>query len=445
VRRLVPEVARAGNLQEAAVRLTEGLGAILQTAVVLTAAPAHGEPRIIAAVPAPPHAGTTTALALGHHGGREWTLTLEGRWEEGFRYPCLVEVAPLLGAGLGAAEARDERNRARALLLAAYRFGRKLTRPDGSEAMRQFVIDTMAQATGARVGALSLHEPEADLLRIVATHGYAQVLVDHVRVRPGEGVLGRVFQTRRAMLVKDVREVPGLHASRARYRTPSFLAAPLLDHEQVLGVVSLADRADGQPFDRADLAAVRALAVPAGLALRNDRLVNETRELAHAATVDPLTGLFNRRYFQTRFEEEIERARRYGLELALLLIDVDDFKRHNDELGHLAGDYLLRQIAEVLKRSVRVFDVCTRFGGEEFAILMPGSGPTNGLIVAERIRHRVESASGEGGLLPSHLRMTVSLGLAVLAADASSHELIARADRALYRAKAEGKNCVRME
>jgi two-component system cell cycle response regulator len=187
------------------------------------------------------------------------------------------------------------------------------------------------------------------------------------------------------------------------------------------------------------------LAAPAALALLNDRLSDQARELAHAATIDPLTGLFNRRYFQTRIEEEIERARRYELDLALLLADIDNFKLLNDQLGHLAGDYLLRQIAEVFKRSVRVFDVCTRFGGEEFAILMPGSNAGNAMIVAERIRSRVESASREDGPLPAHLRITISLGLAVLSADASSQELIARADRALYRAKAEGKNRVRMD
>jgi diguanylate cyclase (GGDEF)-like protein len=191
--------------------------------------------------------------------------------------------------------------------------------------------------------------------------------------------------------------------------------------------------------------AARALAAPAALALINDRLTHQARELAHAATIDPLTGLFNRRYFHTRIEEEIERARRYGLDLALLLADVDDFKQLNDELGHLAGDYLLRQIAEVLKRSVRVFDVCTRFGGEEFAILMPGSNAANAIVVAERIRSRVESASRDAGPLPAHLQITISLGLAVLSAGASSQELIARADRALYRAKAAGKNRVTVE
>jgi diguanylate cyclase (GGDEF)-like protein len=261
---------------------------------------------------------------------------------------------------------------------------------------------------------------------------------------PGEGIIGRVFETRRPLLVRDVREIAGL-PRRPRYRTTSFLAVPLLAHTEVLGIATFADRVDGQPFDQSDLTAARALAAPAALALVNDRLTDQARHLSHAATVDPLTGLFNRRHFHSRIDEEIERARRYALDLALLLIDVDDFKRINDTLGHLAGDHLLRQIADILKRSVRVFDVCTRYGGEEFAILMPGSSEQNALVVAERIRSRVESSSRDEGPIPPYLRITVSLGLAVLGTDASSQELIARADRALYRAKAEGKNRIRVD
>jgi diguanylate cyclase (GGDEF)-like protein len=445
IRGLVPALTRARTLPDAATFLVEQVAGILQTRVALVGRTGRATPETEAAHPSPPPPGAATLdLPLGRHGNREWTLVLEGGWT-GFASPCLHEVAPLLGAALASAHAHEQHRRARGLLLAAHRLGRTLTGQAPPDRMRQRMVDAAAAATRAAVASLSLHDAEANALRIVATHGYAQVLVDHVRVLPGQGVLGRVFQTRRALLARDVRDVPGLHARRARYRTPSFLAVPLLADGDVLGVLSVADRRDGQPFDRADLRALRALAVPASLGLRNHRLVDQTRVLAHAATVDPLTGLFNRRYFQTRIEEEIERARRYGVDLALLLIDIDDFKRHNDQLGHLAGDYLLRQIAEVLKRSVRVFDVCTRFGGEEFAILMPGSGSANGLIVAERIRHRVETASREDGPLPSHLRMTVSLGLAVLGADVSSQELIARADRALYRAKAEGKNRVQME
>ncbi len=161
--------------------------------------------------------------------------------------------------------------------------------------------------------------------------------------------------------------------------------------------------------------------------------------------MDSLTGLFNRRYFETRLEEEIQRARRYGLDLALLVIDADDFKRLNDRLGHLTGDRVLRTMSDTLRRSVRGFDVCTRFGGEEFAILMPGSPvASSALQSAERIRQRIEDYRFDQLPLPSELHPTISVGVAVLTPPDAAQDLIARADRALYEAKADGKNCVRL-
>ena len=168
------------------------------------------------------------------------------------------------------------------------------------------------------------------------------------------------------------------------------MALPLFTEDAALGVLTLADRADLQPFTRSDLTVARALAAPASLALVSSRLADQAKELAHAAAVDPLTGLFNRRYFETRIDEEIQRARRYALDLALLVIDADDFKSLNDLLGHLVGDRVLRAMSDTLRRSVRAFDVCTRFGGEEFAILMPGSSAASALQSAERIRQRID-------------------------------------------------------
>jgi diguanylate cyclase (GGDEF)-like protein len=178
--------------------------------------------------------------------------------------------------------------------------------------------------------------------------------------------------------------------------------------------------------------------------LSTARLAQKAKGLAHAAAVDPLTSLFNRRYFETRIDEEIQRARRYGLDLALLVIDADDFKGLNDLFGHLIGDRVLRAMSDTLRRSVRAFDVCTRFGGEEFAILMPGSSATSALQSAERIRQRIEHYRFDPLLIPSEMHPTISVGVAVLTDESSAQDLIARADRALYAAKAAGKNCVRL-
>ena len=447
LRRLATDVARAADVGHAVTTLRAGLTSTLGPQVRVR------DRHTTLVIPPPADTGTApaddttqawTRVALGAFCGTQIDLDLPGPWGRPRERLALDELRHLFTAALEAPAARAEAARADQVATAAYAFSRQLSDTEHPDRLRALILETMAGAVQAEQASLATLEDSASTIRVATTHGYPSVLVDHLRIPPGRGILGRVFEGKEALLVEDVASL-GEHQPRRRYRTPSFLALPLLAHGEVLGVVSLADKRSGESFTRADLTAARALAAPAALALRGDRLAQQARVLSHAATVDPLTGLFNRRYFATRIEEEIERARRHTLDLSLLLADVDDFKRLNDELGHLVGDYLLKQIADVLRRSVRVFDVCTRFGGEEFAILMPGTGLASALVVAERIRSRVEQASRDVGPLPAHLRITVSLGLAVLASDPTPQELIARADRGLYRAKADGKNCVRVE
>ena len=125
------------------------------------------------------------------------------------------------------------------------------------------------------------------------------------------------------------------------------------------------------------------------------------------------------------------------------MIDVDELKVINDSFGHLAGDLVIKDIAEILRRSVRMFDVCARFGGDEFAIIMPGSAAASAIRIAERIRQRIESYLPSVRPLQSH-RVTASIGLAISTPDMTVRDLIAHADQALYLAKREGKNRVRV-
>jgi diguanylate cyclase (GGDEF)-like protein len=125
------------------------------------------------------------------------------------------------------------------------------------------------------------------------------------------------------------------------------------------------------------------------------------------------------------------------------MLDVDNFKQTNDRLGHLGGDSVLRVVGDVLHRSVRLFDVCARYGGDEFAILMPGSGLESTRQVAERIREGVEESRPSGGPWSEDLRVTTSIGIATFV-NSTGAELMGRADQALYVAKREGKNRVRV-
>ena len=183
------------------------------------------------------------------------------------------------------------------------------------------------------------------------------------------------------------------------------------------------------------------LLAPAALALGRERVWREAQAYAQAAVIDPVSGLFNRRYFQARLDEELQRAIRQLTSVGLLMVDLDGFKSINDRFGHVAGDLVIRDISEILRRSVRIFDVCTRFGGEEFAVMMPG-GP---LKAQERSPSAFVSESKptrRSELDLADLRVTASIGVAVSPPGVTARDLIERADRALYHAKKAGKNRV---
>jgi diguanylate cyclase (GGDEF)-like protein len=270
-------------------------------------------------------------------------------------------------------------------------------------------------------------------LAIVETLGYPLSLVEHLRIAAGEGLFGRVYQTGKPVVGDSAKD----GSRRPRYHTDSYMVVPVLAGDERLAVIALTDRVDGQPFDARDFQAARLLAAAAAPAFTRERLRHQLQELTQLATVDPVTNLFNRRYFEARLEAEAERARRQNQDLALLLIDIDDFKHVNDTRGHLEGDRTLRDVADVLRAGVRIFDVCARYGGEEFVIVMPDASLAVAQQVAERIRLRVERRFAHDS--PP---VTVSIGVGMLGPHAAADDLIDIADRALIAAKRAGKNVV---
>ena len=171
--------------------------------------------------------------------------------------------------------------------------------------------------------------------------------------------------------------------------------------------------------------------------------IADNRRLMALATTDPLTRVLNRRALADRLAIEMDRARRYASELAVLLIDLDFFKRVNDTAGHLVGDEVLRQLAGRIQAAVRTVDIVARYGGEEFVVILPETSPSGAMTFADRLRMGIEAHEfpvGEG-----ILRLTVSIGVSTFPAAnvASADDLFARADAAMYRAKQDGRNQVR--
>jgi diguanylate cyclase (GGDEF)-like protein len=220
----------------------------------------------------------------------------------------------------------------------------------------------------------------------------------------------------------------------------SGLLAPLRYQDRTFGVVVVLDHEARQRVDAFDIEEggplLANLASLAATALENARLYE-------LATVDGLTRLFIRRHFEQRLGEELRRAERYGLTLSLLLMDIDHFKRFNDTYGHQVGDEVLRLVARTVKASIRDLDVPGRFGGEELLVLMPETDGIGALAMAERVRAAIEAA-GLPGPTGEPLRVTVSVGVATWPGDARDADgLVEAADKALYRAKAEGRNRTR--
>jgi diguanylate cyclase (GGDEF)-like protein len=442
---LAPRIARSATVAIACTRIVDELARTMKLQCAIVERPGQSR-AIVCSSPrdwqVPEDPAAVTQIPLGAAGGLDRALLIVRRDGDQLPDQAWLEILQsTLSDALMFVAMRADADRRKQTDLRCYRFAAELLRPRAREHLYRFIGERMAQAVGARTGSLALYVPSDCALAIVATYGYPSVLVDHVRVQPGEGVLGRVFATRRA---ECARIPPTRSIRQRRYRCDSYMAVPLISGRAVLGVVSVTEPEMKSAFTRHDLAILRAYAVPAALALSSEALRDQAADLAHLATVDALTGISNRRHFDERLTEEIQRARREHGELALLMIDIDDFKALNDARGHQSGDAVLRDVADILRRSIRSFDICARYGGEEFAILMPGASTSTAYQIAERIRRHTESHFSDNWRYAAGVRPTLSIGVANATGETSGGTLVATADAALLWAKAAGKNVVKL-
>ncbi|RCK80892.1 MAG: Adenylate cyclase [Candidatus Ozemobacter sibiricus] len=292
------------------------------------------------------------------------------------------------------------------------------------ELLSREVLTTFLTIWEADDGLLAMVDTESDALTALQQSGFsgedASLFLFDPAVAP---LVGRLLEERR--IISD---------PTGRWFTKYI---PLLMGPKLWGTVLLRERnPQTRPEEQGDFWST--LAGLASTALENARLYN-------LATVDALTRLFVRRYFQVQIDQEFKRARRYHHRLALLMTDIDHFKRFNDTYGHQQGDIVLREVAGAVKRSLREIDIAARFGGEEFGIVLPETDLNGALIVGERIRRNVETLMvPRAGGLGDPLRVTISIGAASFPDHAVTNpeELVKLADDALYRAKQGGRNRV---
>jgi len=308
------------------------------------------------------------------------------------------------------------------------------------DTLYESIVELSSQLTDAEKVSLMLPGGEQQELLITAVKGINKWIAKNIRVKIGEGVAGRVYQEGKALIVRDI-ESNLSTAKKPNYRTGSFASIPLKIGDESIGVLNLADKISGEVFSEEDMMFLRYFASYASIAIRGSQYYRQSEELRTLSVTDPLTSLFNRRYFNDRLYEELERGIRYDYVFSLAIFDIDDFKLFNDTEGHLAGDEVLKAVAEISKESLRSIDIISRFGGEEFSIIMPQTNREEALLVAERVRKNIRDLLPASWKAFPHDRVTVSVGLATFPADGKDAKtLIRNVDKALYRAKLTGKD-----
>jgi len=271
-------------------------------------------------------------------------------------------------------------------------------------------------------------------LMVRAHKGKLTPILSHGAALPsGTGMGMRALEQAKTIVENEVAFVS--HYVASFVETRSEMCVPLIFFGKKLGVLML-ESATPNNFTEEDVPPLESVADICAGAIQNAHYFEQAQQLAYR---DGLTGIYNRRYFEMEIATEIERASRYEGRLAIIMIDIDHFKRLNDEFGHLLGDEVLRQVSSVFVQQLRKIDVVCRYGGEEFAILVPQTSARNAMEVAEKLRRMVEAYRFPG--VP--VMVTISAGVAEFPANGRTRdELVAAADAALYASKESGRNRV---
>jgi diguanylate cyclase (GGDEF)-like protein len=297
----------------------------------------------------------------------------------------------------------------------------------------------LLQAERASLWVFDEHSNEISLKAAI---GLTTALSEVTASRIGEGISGVVLESGKALVVGDLKAAGLTPAPPDRkYRTESFISYPITMSGRKIGVLNVADKLGASKFDEVDLSMLEILGPQIAVALESAEWQERAMQFQLMSITDPLTGLLNRRYLEERLTDELNRSQRYDYAMSCLMIDIDDFKNYNDRNGHQAGDVALKMTAHALKAALRSADVACRYGGEEFCILLPQTSLSEAGVIAERMRQRVAEKEYAYGKSQPLGAVTVSIGISTFAKHIDTGEkIIAAADRALYTAKAQGKN-----
>lgn len=307
---------------------------------------------------------------------------------------------------------------------------------------KELLSTIMSQVTGKlqiHRGLVLLVDEENRELNVAAAANFPGN-VPRLRYQVGEGLFGKAFATGESRLITDIRTAEGILPKDIIVPDAnSAIVVPLRARGKSVGVLAFFKQ---RPFvfEQDDFDILKAVADHVAIALENAQLFKEVHV---SAACDELTGLYSQRYFVECLNDELIRAARYNRPFSLLVVGLDHFKQYNELNGFDEGDTVLKRLAVILKETVRNTDIVARYGADQFVVVVPETDKEGAVILAERLRKEVEhypfhyKESQPGG------NLTISIGLSYFPTDAANPEdLILRAEKALYRAKRAGKNCV---
>lgn len=333
-------------------------------------------------------------------------------------------------------EEKDLKERRMRELSALFEVSNAVNYITDSEELLKFVLTSSIEVLNAERGSIMLLDDATDELMVKVASGGRFSVMTTTGIKIGFGICGKVVQEGKGRIsntgfrddhfrnfgslipVEDIR---------------TLLCSPLKFKDGTIGVINVVNKRNSEEFNENDLALLNLIASQAAVTIENNKLYE-------LSITDGLTHLFVHRYFQARLAEELLRARRYGLKLSLIMIDVDNFKNFNDVYGHQIGDQVLQKVAVVVREAIRTqIDIPCRYGGEEMAVILPETRAEEAFKTAERLRESIAA------MVISHplgqLRITCSLGVASYPNDCHDVEsLVMRADKAMYFSKRTGKN-----
>lgn len=296
---------------------------------------------------------------------------------------------------------------------------------------------------GAKLASLYILDENSDILHLEKNnHPFLINNIVSLNQNPPSPMVTAV-RSKELLIIDDVEshKTPNMsHTQRTfsrNYKTKSCIIAPLICHGQVVGVLNLSEKQKGTHFTKDDIAVVELFRQSIGASIGNISLFEKTQR---QAKTDGLTGMLNHRMFYETLEVELRRAQRYGGKLSIIMVDVDNLKPINDNFGHRAGDMAIKQIARRISACIRQIDIAARYGGDEFAVILPNTSLEDAATVAERM---VTMTLGTPMLWEDQrIPLSISVGVGRYDGQSSAGDVTKATDKALYAAKQAGKGRV---